>query len=424
MVALTVCSTAFTGLGHAQAKALGYPDLPIAVVPHPFGIRSREEISQIAAKCVAEIARLVCESKPDEAADVIDHAPSGVRANLVDAPGEPEEMNRFFHERHWGDGLPVLAPTVERVSRMLMHTHRAPEEVVARIAPAFGAATVESIAINGVLAGCRPEYLPVLIAAAEAVAFPKFNLQGIQATTNPAAVWLVLNGPIARQLGVNSGGNCLGPGTWANATLGRALRLVLQNIGGALPGDMDRATHGQPGKYTFCCAENEAANPWEPLHVERGFDAAQSTVTVVGPLGTWNMNTHAKDSSDLLRVVGDTMAFPASSDYVYGGEPWLVLSPEHAHILQREGLTKSDVKSRLWDLSKIAASRFSAKDFARVQTGRHAELGQISAEDLLPIAVRPDDISIIVAGGPGTHSVYMPISGHSRSVTREVVLPQ
>jgi hypothetical protein len=141
---------------------------------------------------------------------------------------------------------------------------------------------------------------PVLIAATVAIAAPEFNLRGIQATTNPGAVWLIINGPIAKKLSVNSGGNCLGPGAWANATLGRAMRLIQQNIGGALAGEMDRATQGQPGKYTFCCAENEDGNPWEPLHVERGFARAASTVTVVGALGTWNMNIHAKDSGDLL----------------------------------------------------------------------------------------------------------------------------
>jgi hypothetical protein len=244
----------------------------------------------------------------------------------------------------------MVPPTAERVSRMLRHTPLAAEELVARIAPAYRDATVERIAVNAVLAGCLPEYLPVLIAAAAAVANPRFNLSATQATTNPAAVCLILNGPVVQRLGVNSGCNCLGPGAWANATLGRAVRLMLQNIGGALPGDMDRATQGQPGKYTFCCAENEEASPWEPLHVERGFPRERSTVTVVAPLGTWNMNTHAKDAQDLLRVLSDTMTFPCSSDYVCGGAPWVILAPEHAHVLKRDGLSKTDVKRRLWEL--------------------------------------------------------------------------
>lgn len=291
---------------------------------------------------------------------------------------------------------------------------------MAKIAPAFGAATVERIAINAVMAGCRPEFLPVLIAAAEAVAAPRFNLGSIQTTTNPVTVWLIINGPIARELGVNGSTNCLGPGTWVNATLGRAMRFILQNIGGGIPVDIDRATHGQPGKFTFCCAENEEASPWEPLHVERGFAATCSAVTVAGVSGTLNMNTHAKDAADLLRVIADTMVYPAGSDFTFGGSPWLMLGPEHAHVLKQDGLGKADVKRRLWEQARLRASRLSARDYGRVQTGRRAELGEIGPDSLIPISVAPEDINILVAGGPGTHSVYLPVSGHVRPITREI----
>jgi hypothetical protein len=347
--------------------------------------------------------------------------PSVGRAARFAAPDDLEAINKLYRERRWSDGLPVVPPTVERVERMLRHTRRAAEEVVARIAPGFGAATVERIAINAVLAGCDPEYLPLLIAATEAVAAPEFNLQGIQATTNPVAVWLIVNGPIARRLNVNGTFNCLGQGAWANATIGRALRLILQNIGGALPGEMDRATHGQPGKYTFCCAENEAASPWEPLHVERGYMAARSTVTVVGAEGTMNMNTHSKDAEELVRVIAETMIHPPSNEYTHGGEPWLMIGPEHAEILQRGGLGKAEFKGRLWEQSKMAARRMSAKDLQRARDSRTDELGEIGPDTLLPISPRPEDIMVVVAGGPGTHSVYIPCFGNSRAVTREVV---
>ena len=366
---MTVCSTAFTGLGRSQAKALGFPKLPIAVVPHPFGIRTREEIRALAAQCVDEVARLLCEI-PEVDAGAAPVAGAAARAQPIELADDLEGFNRLMMERHWSDGLPLIPPTRERVERMLRQTSRAPNEIIGAVAPAFGVATVERIAINAVMAGCYPEYLPVLIAATAAISTPDFNLRGIQATTNPGAVWVIINGPIAVKLGVNGGGNCLGPGAWANATLGRAMRLIQQNIGGGSPGDMDRATQGQPGKYTFCCAENEAGNPWEPLHVERGFARDSSTVTVVGALGTWNMNIHAKDSGDLLRVIADTMTFPASSDYVYAGEPWLILSPEHAHILHRDGLSKGGVKRRLWEQARLSCQRLSAKDFGRTQSGR------------------------------------------------------
>ena len=347
--------------------------------------------------------------------------PVSARAKVVEAPGDLDELNRFYMKRRWGDGLPISPPTQEAVQRMLRHTKRAPDDVVATIAPGMGAATVEYIAIQAVMAGCYPEYLPVLIAAAEAVATPKFHLQAMQATTNPAAIWLIVNGPIARWLEVNSGAGCLGQGAWANATLGRALRLILQNIGGALPGEMDRATHGQPGKYSFCCAENETANPWEPLHVERGYGREASTVTVVGAEGTMNMNTHTKDAGELLRAIAETMQHPPSNEYTHGGEPWLILSPEHAEILKAAGLSKAEVKRRLWEGSKMPARRMTDKDILRVHDSRGKELGHITPDTLLPVSPRPEDIWIVVAGGPGTHSVYVPCFGNSRAVTRRIV---
>lgn len=349
------------------------------------------------------------------------HSASIKRAALIEVPDDLDAFNRMYHGRGWTDGLPVIPPTVERVERMLRYSRRTPDEMVAVIPPGFGAATVERIAINAVLAGCSPNHLPVLIAAVEAVAAPEFNLQGMQTSTHPVAIWLIVNGPIAQQLQVNSTFNCLGQGSAANATLGRALRLLLQNVGGALPGEMDRATQGQPGKYSFCCAENETGNPWEPLHVSRGYAPGASAVTVVGAAGTLNMNTHAKDSGDVLRVIADSMVYPTSNDYWIGGEPWIVLGPEHAEILHRDGLSKREVQRRLWEACKMSAARMAAKELERTRNARNAELGDIGLDTLLPISPRPEDIGIVVAGAPGTHSVYVPSFGDTRSVTRKVV---
>jgi hypothetical protein len=343
------------------------------------------------------------------------------RAATFEIADDLDEINRLYRERRWSDGLPIVPPTTARVDRMLEHAARPRHDVIARIAPGYGAATVERIAVNAVMAGCDPSHLPLLVAATDAIADASFNLQGIQATTNPVAVWLVVNGPIRKKLNVNEAFNCIGQGRWANATLGRAMRLILQNIGGALPGEMDRATQGQPGKYSFCCAENEEASPWEPLHVERGFDRAQSTVTVVGAEGTMNMNTHAKDARELVRVIAETFIHPPSNEYVHGGEPWLILGPEHAEVLKRGGLTKADVKRELWNHSKMAVSRLSTKEIERARASRSGELGELTPEVLLPISPAPENIMLIVAGGPGTHSVYVPCFGNSRAVTREIL---
>ncbi len=339
-------------------------------------------------------------------------------ADLIEAPEEASALNEYFIERQWSDGLPVIAPTESRVAAMLQHSRRGRRDAIAKLAPAYGAATVERIAANAVMAGCRPEYLPVLIAAVDALSAEEFHLQSIQATTNPAAVWLIVNGPIRERLAINGAGNCLGQGARANAAIGRAVRLILQNIGGAFPGAIDRSTQGQPGKYSFCCAENEAASPWEPLHIERGFDSARSTVTVVSATGTTNMTSGAKDPHDLLRVIARTMAMPTSLEYIYGGEPWLILSPEHAEILARSGLSKNEVKRQLWEQTQLAADALAAKDLARARNNRKGELGDITGETILSLAREPQDIGIIVAGAAGIHSVYLPVFGPSRSVTR------
>ncbi|MGH8619898.1 MAG: hypothetical protein ACREUW_19585 [Burkholderiales bacterium] len=352
--------------------------------------------------------------------DRVTAAGAGTGAIRFETTDDLEAINRLYREKRWGDGLPIVPPTPERVARMLKRTKRAPDEVVARVAPAYGTATVELIAINCVMAGCDPEYLPVLIAATEAVADPAFNLQGIQATTNPVAVWVIVNGPVAATLGVNGGFNCLGQGDWANATIGRAMRLILQNIGGALPGEMDRATQGFPGKFTFCCAENEAASPWEPLHVERGFARGASTVTVVGAEGTMNMNTHSKEAQELLRIFAETMIHPPSNEYIHGGEPWIVISPEHADILKRGGLSKRDVKQRLWELSRMPAGALSVKDLLRARDSRTAEFGELKPDTLLTISTVPDEIQLLVAGGPGTHSIFIPSFGNTHAATRQI----
>jgi hypothetical protein len=419
---VTVCSTAFETLGHAQARALGNADLPILLVAHPFGNRSRDEIRAMAQQCADQLLALTRSTAPaGSPTQVAAPVQTGShRCARHETDGDLDAIQAFVRERRWGDGLPVIPPSVERVERMLAANGYSAETVIGNIAPGYGAASLEAIAANAVMAGCAPEHLPLVIAAVQAAAQAQFNLQGIQATTNSVAVWVVVNGPGARHLGINAGINCLGQGAWASAALGRAVHLVLQNVGGALPGEMDRATHGQPGKYTFCCAENEAASPWEPLHVERGFRPEATTVTVVGAEGTMNMNSHAKDADQLLSAFAETMIHPPSNEYTHGGEPWLILGPEHAEVLHRAGLSKADVKRELWVRSRMAAGRMTDRDRARVLDSRKDEFDEIGPDTLLPISIRPDDIQIIVAGGPGTHSVYVPCFGNSRAVTVEV----
>src|SRR5687768_13483941 len=189
----------------------------------------------------------------------------------IEADDDFDAINALYMERGWGDGLPIVPPTAERVERMLAYCERPWNEPVAKIAPRYGEATPLRLAANAVMAGCRPEYFPLYVLAIETMCEERFNLYGIQATTHPCAPLVIVNGPVRAELGLNSGHNAFGPGTPSNATLGRAIRLALLNIGGATPGSADMSTQGAPTKYSYFVAENEEANPWEPISVERGF---------------------------------------------------------------------------------------------------------------------------------------------------------
>ncbi|MFN8772633.1 MAG: hypothetical protein ACK5ZQ_06630 [bacterium] len=420
-----MCSTAFGGLARAQAKALGAPDQPLLIIEHPFGSRSREEVAALAATLVeriAETVRLAAAAGAARAGADTGAAPAAGAADgrLIELPADIEAFHQACSDRRWSDGLPVIPPTPARVARMLSGSSRAPTAVVATLAPGFGAATVELIAVNAVMAGCLPAHLPVLIAAVEAAADPAFNLQAVQSTTNPVTTWLIVNGPIALALGMNAGINCLGQGNLPNATLGRALRLVMQNIGGAWPAEMDRATHGQPGKFLFCCAENEAASPWAPLHADRGFAAGDNAVTVVAASGTLNLNTHSKDADELIACLARSMAYPASNDYHYCGEPWMILSPEHASVMAGHGYDKAAVRRMLWEQSMMTAGQFAKRDYERTRNARLGELPGFDGSTPVPLSRSPQDIGIVVAGGPGTHSVYVPTFGETRAVTRRI----
>src|SRR5215813_5210629 len=299
----------------ATPRAKGLPGLPVVTVPHPIGGIPASVVA-VKAEAIVDSVLQALTSEPDAGALATDGA-----SPLVDAPGDLDDFQSWLMEHGWGDGLPAIPPTRERVARLLAGSRRGPDEVAAVLVPRLGRATLEAIAANSVMAGALPEHLPVILAAVEAVADPAFNLQAIQTTTHPCSPLVIVNGPIARRLGIHGGGNVLGQGTRANAVIGRALRLVLQNVGGARPGKEDRATQGQPGKYAYCVAENESASPWEPLSVERGFRGEDSTVTVCGSEGPHNINDHGSSTAEgIVATVAGTAAIAGSNNIYLGGE--------------------------------------------------------------------------------------------------------
>ena len=337
------------------------------------------------------------------------------------APDDLLDFQSFMMERGWGDGLPLIPVTAERVAAMLAATRRPAGDLIAVLPPRLGRATVERVAINAVLAGAQPEDLPVILAAVEAVAHPAFNLQAVQTTTHPCSPLIIVNGPIAGRLGINGAGNALGQGHRANAVIGRALRLVLQNVGGARPGHEDRATHGHPGKYTYCVAENEAASPWAPLSVDRGFSQNVSTVTVCGSEAPHNINDHGSSTPHgIVTTVAGTAAVVGSNNIYLGGEPLVILGPEHAATVAGGGFSKDDFKRELWERAQVPLSRFDASNIERFAVIHPAGFKDRPPETLAPIARQWSDIMVVVAGGAGKHSLFVPTFGATRSVTRPI----
>lgn len=245
-------------------------------------------------------------------------------------------------ERGWTDGLPVVPPTEARVLAMLDGTTRRPEEVVAVVPPNLVPVTVEKVAVNAVMAGCRPEYLPVVLAAVEAACTDEFNIHGVLATTYSVGPVVVVSGPIARAIGLNSGVNVLGQGHRANSTIGRALQLVVRNVGGGRPGEVDRATFGNPGKVGMCLAEDEEGSPWEPLAVARGVAPGRSAVTVLAGGGvTTAADQRSRSAEDLTRSL---------ARYLRGQESLLIISPDHGRLYREAGWTRRRLADTLMEL--------------------------------------------------------------------------
>ncbi|MBI2358574.1 MAG: hypothetical protein HYV04_06655 [Deltaproteobacteria bacterium] len=333
--------------------------------------------------------------------------------------GTEEPVYEHFLSKGWTDGLPIIAPTIERVEAFLAEATVAADEVIGVIPPQWAALTAQKLAVNAVMAGCKPEYTPVLVAAIKAMCEPVFNLYGVQATTNPVGPMLVVNGPVGRRIGLKADTGALGPGWRANVTIGRAIRLVLTNVGGGSPGNMDRATQGMPGKLFFCFAENEEASPWEPFHIEKGYSADTSTVTVIGASGSLNLiDQGSLDAEGLLKTFASALSVIGTNNIYFGGDPVLLISPEHADTLSKGGLKKRDVKEYLFDSACTPIERFSRDNVENVLKKRRPHLFEKGMPGCIRPIDKPDDLIVLVVGGPGKHSVFVPTFGVNRSVTR------
>jgi len=328
-----------------------------------------------------------------------------------------EAIEEYFR-RGWTDGLPVVPPTEAAVRAMLVAAGLEPDAVIGEVPARRRRLTAEKVAVNAVMAGCLPEHMPVLVAAVEALCDPPFSVHGPAASTSGMGILLIVHGPIARALGVNAGENLFGPGNRANATLGRALRLILMNGLGAAPGKLDRSVFGHPGKYTYTIAELEEASPWPSLHAERGLEPGASAVTVFACEAPHQVfNGTARAPEEVLGTVADVMA-AAGRLAVSGQEFCVLLGPLHVELVAGHGWSKADARRFL-----AARAVRTAADLKRI--GKlPGPAGPEDAGTVHAAVERPEDILLLVAGGAaGSYSCVMPgWAGreHSQAVTRPI----
>ncbi|MBI4308685.1 MAG: hypothetical protein HY684_07765 [Chloroflexi bacterium] len=401
---------------------MGVPSLPIVSMPYELFGLTDQQIEETADRLIDEIVRvlttpreqLIEEFRTKNRIEEVEQKLSRPRVlpsqEKVKVRPNALEATAAFYERGWTDGLPVIPPTEELVHEMLAFTDRAPDEVVAKLAPRWGKATPEKIAVNAVMAGCLPEYMPVLIAAVEALGDPAFNLFALQATTNPVAPLAIINGPVRNELKVNYSFGAFGPGWRANATIGRALRLMMVNIGGGMPGTTDKATQGHPAKYTFCVAENEEESPWAPLSVERGLAKGVSAVTVVGVQAEHNFVVWDGAGESILSVAASAMAATGTNNTFHAGTVVLALNPGHAQILAKMGYSKADVQKYLYDNARIPLAKLHAREVPHYQL-RRPHYGWDTPDASMPITDRLEDIMVVVVGAVGPHNQFLPTFG-------------
>ena len=349
-------------------------------------------------------------------------ASTSIEAAMVDVADDPDAVQELYESRGWGDGLPLVPPTIERVDAMLAGAGVAdPDEVVATLPPRSGQATHRMIAVNAVLAGCRPAHLPVLTAAVRALARPEINLRGVNATTHCVAPLLIVHGEVARVAGYNGDLGAFGPGNRANASTGRALRLILLHVAGAVPGPGAASTQGGPAKYTYCVAENLAASPWEGYAASVGVDTP-SAVTI--HCGEAPHNVHDMESAEpaaiLDKIASAMTSLGQNNAPISQGEYFVGLCPEHAATCAAAGWTRNQVSSYLFERARIRVGDLRAAFEALAWAPWQLDLRD---DDTMAMTELAENIRVFVVGGAGKHSCVIPSWGMTRSVTLPVESP-
>ena len=422
MPTATVVTHPFHSLFQVATRSLGQEGLPAVYVAHPIVSVEPAAMRERASNALAEITRAVVgdgvrlngttshQTQPSESPSV----PETLRVS-----DHLEDILDRFEAEEWTDGLPIVPPTRERVARMLAYCDLEPSASLGLVPPRWSHATVTKLAVNAVMAGCRPEHFPVVLAAVRSMLERQFNLYGVQGTTNPASPIVVASGPIARELGINAGGNLFGPASRASATIGRAIRLILTSIGGGVPQRADKSTLGNPAKYTCCFAENEAACPWPPLQVEQGFGTDTSSVLLFAGAAPTNIIDKSRTVDEMLETIAGVMVSPGSNNLFMSQQILVVLCPDHAAIAAAAGLDRAAVSRELFQRARVDLDQLTSANADVVRSWRRGYIDHADGRQLLRIVERPEDILVVVAGGPGNHSAV--IAGwHSRAVAQPV----
>jgi hypothetical protein len=395
-----------------------------------------DQVVAIADELVEECVRKLLETPKELASNgQVDFKPSSAFLDPetfsdVDTFAAWEAFNKDYLDRGWGDGFPLIPPTPERVEAMLKHTKRDPMEVIAALEPGLGLATVEKLAINAVMAGCDPEHLPVVIAATQAMADPKYWLKNVATSTGPHAPMLVMNGPIIDRLGFNYGRGALGPGRQSrvNTVVGRAIRLVLMNVGLAYVGSLDLDTIGSPNKYSMCLAENEKESPWIPYHVENGYDRSQSTVTVFSvesQLEMYDIKNYDPEAI-CMGYVGSIGGVGSAATRQWmvprrHADNAILLGPAHARAIGEHGWLKDDIKRYIYEHARISVGMMrNTQEDDRIRPGMRWIL-DADPDTMIPITGGYDWFHVICVGGPVGKSSYT--AGLGAAVTREIEEP-
>ena len=405
----------FKEVARVNARSLGLPQLPIIAVSHPLGGITTEEVKIKAENSLDEVLKMT------DFKNSIDKTNEDVIPEIIDLQGSPGDISRAYYDKGWTDGLPIVPPTLELIQSMLTGTKHSPNEIIGKLAPQAGIATVEKIAVNAVMAGCQPNYLPVLLAAVEAMSEPANNMKAWASTTGSNSPLLIINGDIRKELNINCGTNALGIGRMANASIGRAISLIVRNIGGAKPGITDMTTIGAGWEFSNCAGENEESLPhlWSAFNIEAGYPG-ESTVTVK-PVGSQVDVFHHATSE--FRQILDTIAAGVvginSFGMIKGHQLIIFFSPEAAVLVDKDLWSKENIRKYIFEKARQPLKTWKKLGDNIMLSEMLPETSKESEEYMMPMLSSTEDIIIYVVGGAGKHSTWWS-GGQGKAVTKSI----